>query len=53
MPSKRHNTQAGEGQHGSSGDNIRQQQQDSRDPEHSNARARTGRKGGDNEKNLT
>lgn len=53
MPSKRHNTQAGEDQHGSSGDNIRQQQQESRDPDKSNARDKTGRKGGDNEKNLT
>jgi hypothetical protein len=52
MSSKRHNTQAGEDQRGSSGDNIRQQQQESRDPEHENARDRTGRKGGDNAKNL-
>jgi hypothetical protein len=32
MPSERHNTQAGEERRGSSGDNIRQQQQESRDP---------------------
>ena len=52
MSSKTHNTQAGEDQRGSSGDNIRQQQQESRDPDKSNARDRTGRKGGDNAKNL-
>ena len=52
MPSKTHNTQAGEEQRGSSGDNIRQQEQQSRDPEKSNARDRDGRKGGSNEKNL-
>ena len=52
MASERHNTQAGEEQRGSSGDNIRQQQQESRDPDKSNARDRTGRKGGDNAKNL-
>lgn len=54
MPSKTHNTKAGKEQHGSSGDNIRQQQQqqESRDPDKSNARDREGRKGGSNEKNL-
>jgi len=53
MPSERHNTQAGEEQRESSGDNIRQQQQqESRDPDKSNARDREGRKGGDNAKNL-
>jgi hypothetical protein len=52
MPSERHNTQAGEEQRGSSGDNMRQQEQESRDPDKSNARDRTGRKGGDNAKNL-
>jgi hypothetical protein len=52
MPSERHNTQAGEEQRGSSGDNIRRQQRESRDPDKSNARDETGRKGGDNAKNL-
>jgi hypothetical protein len=52
MPSQRHNTRAGEDQRESSGDNIRQQLQGSRDPDKSNARDRTGRKGGDNSKNL-
>ena len=52
MTSKTHNTQAGEEHPGSSGDNIRQQQQESRDPRHDNGRDRTGRKGGDNAKNL-
>jgi hypothetical protein len=51
MASERHNSQAGEEQRGSSGDNIRQQQE-SRDPDKSNARDREGRKGGDNAKNL-
>jgi hypothetical protein len=52
MPSKPHNTQAGEEQRGSSGDNFRQQEQESRDPDRSNARDRENRKGGDNAKNL-
>ena len=52
MPSERHNTQAGEEHRGSSGDNIRRQQRESRDPAKSNARDETGRKGGDNAKNL-
>ena len=52
MSSERHDTQAGEEQRGSNGDNIRQQQQESRDPDKSNARDREGRKGGDNAKNL-
>jgi hypothetical protein len=52
MSSERHNTQAGEKQRGSSGNNIRQQQQESRNPDKSNARDRAGRKGGDNAKNL-
>jgi hypothetical protein len=52
MPSERHNTQAGEEQRGSSGDNIRRQQRESRDPAKSNARDETGRKGGNNAKNL-
>lgn len=52
MSSKTHNTQAGQEQRGSSGDNIRRQQQESRDPNRSSARDREGRKGGDNAKNL-
>jgi len=52
MPSKTHNAQAGEEQRGSSDDNIRQQEQESRAPDKSNARDREGRKGGDNAKNL-
>ena len=52
MSSERHNTQAGEEQRGSSNDNMRQQEQESRDPDKSNARDRENRKGGDNAKNL-
>lgn len=52
MSSRTHNTQAGEEQRGSSGDNIPQQQKESRAPGKSNARDREGRKGGDNAKNL-
>lgn len=52
MSKKRHNARAGEDQNGRSGDNIRRQQQESRDPEHRNARDRSGRKGGDNANNL-
>jgi len=52
MSNKRHNTRAGEDQNGSSGDNIRQQQQESRDPEYRNARDRSGRTGGDNAKKF-
>jgi hypothetical protein len=52
MPSETHNTQAGEEQRGSSGDNIRRQQQESRDPDKSNARDRENRKGGDSASNL-
>jgi hypothetical protein len=52
MASDTGNAQAKKEQRGSSGDNIRQQEQESRDPEKSNARDREGRKGGDNAKNL-
>jgi len=52
MSSKTHNTQAGEEQRGSSADNVRRQEQQSRDPDKSNARDREGRKGGDNARNL-
>ena len=52
MSSRTHNTQAGEEQRGSGGDNIRRQEQDSRHPRKSNARDREGRKGGDHAKNL-
>ena len=52
MSSRTHNTQAGEEQRGASGDNIRRQEQQSRDPDNSNARDREGRKGEDNAKNL-
>lgn len=52
MSSKTHNAQAGEEQRGSSGDNIRQQEQESRHPDKSNARDRENRKGGDNAKDL-
>ena len=52
MSSRTHNTQAGEEQRGSASDNIRRQDQESRDPAKSNARDRDGRKGGDNAKTL-
>ena len=52
MSSTTHNTQAGEEQRGSSGDNIARQQRESRDPDKSNARDRENRKGGDNAENL-
>jgi hypothetical protein len=52
MASDTGNAQAKEQQRGSSGDNIGQQEQESRNPDKSNARDREGRKGGDNAKNL-
>ena len=52
MSSRTHNTQAGQEQRGSDSDNIRRQEQESRDPAKSNARDREGRKGGDNTENL-
>jgi len=51
ISSRRHNPQAGEDHRGSSDDNMRQQEQESRNPDKSNARDRTGRKGGSNERN--
>ena len=52
MASETGNAQAKKEQRGSDSPNIRQQEQESRDPDKSNARDRTGRKGGDNAKNL-
>lgn len=52
MSSETHNTKAGKEQFGSSGDNPARQEQQSRDPQHTNARDRENRKGGSNEKNL-
>jgi hypothetical protein len=52
MSSTSHNTQAGDEQRGSGGDNVRQQEQEARNPEKSNARDREGRKGGDNARDL-
>ena len=46
------NTQATKEHRGSDNPNIELQKQESRNPNHSDARDRTGRKGGDNEKNL-
>ncbi len=53
MASDTGNSQAKKEQHGSDNPNIELQKEESRNPNHSNARDRTGRKGGDNEKNLT
>ena len=52
MSSDTHNTQAGKEQRGSSNDNMRQQKQEGRDPNKSNARDRGSRKGRDNAENL-
>jgi hypothetical protein len=52
MASETGNAQAKMERRGSDGPNIHRQQQESRDPDKSNARDRTGRKGGDNAKNL-
>lgn len=53
MTSETGNAQARKENRGSSEDNIaRQQEQESRDPDKSNARDREGRKGGANAKNL-
>ena len=46
------NTMGRKEQHGSSNPNMQRQKDKSRDPNHGDARDRTGRKGGDNEKNL-
>ena len=52
MTSETGNTQGRKEQRGSDNPNMKLQKQESRDPNHSDARDRTGRKGGDNEKNL-
>lgn len=52
MSSETGNAQAKKENRGSSNPNIEMQKQESRDPNHSNARDRTGRKGGDNEEAL-
>ncbi len=52
MTSDTGNTQARKEHRGSDNPNMKLQKQESRDPNHSDARDRTGRKGGDNEKNL-
>jgi hypothetical protein len=52
MASETGNTQAKKEQHGSDRPNMQLQQEQSRDPDKSNARDREGRKGGDNAKNL-
>jgi hypothetical protein len=52
MASDTGNAQAKKEHRGSANPNEELQQQESRDPDHSNARGETGRKGGDNAKNL-
>lgn len=52
MSSETGNAQAREENRGSSGPNQARQEDESRDPNKSNARDRTGRKGGDNAENL-
>lgn len=52
MSSKTQNTQATKEHRGSSNPNMELQKQEERDPNKSNARDRTGRKGGDNAENL-
>lgn len=52
MSSNTGNAQAREENRGSSGPNRARQEAESRDPNKSGARDRTGRKGGDNAKNL-
>lgn len=52
MSSDTHNTKTGKHHFGSSGDNMRRQKEDERDPNKNNARDREGRKGGSNEENL-
>lgn len=52
MSSKTHNAQATKEHRGSSNPNVELQKQESRDPNKSNARDRTGRKGGDNAEDL-
>ena len=52
MSSETGNAQARKENRSSSNPNIERQKRESRDPDKSNARDRTGRKGGDNEKAL-
>jgi hypothetical protein len=52
MSSDTGNAQAKKEQRGSGNPNIELQKQESRDPNKSNARDSTGRKGGDNEEAL-
>lgn len=52
MSSETGNAQAREENRGSGNPNIKLQKQEERDPNKSNARDRTGRKGGDNEEAL-
>jgi hypothetical protein len=52
MSSKSQNTQATKEHRGSSNPNMELQKQEERDPNKSNARDRTGRKGGDNAEDL-
>lgn len=52
MPTKTGNAQGREENRGSGAPNQARQETESRDPDKSNARDRTGRKGGDNAKNL-
>ena len=52
MSSETGNAQGKEEHQGSNSPNNERQKGESRDPDHSNARDRTGRKGGDNAKNL-
>jgi hypothetical protein len=52
MSSETGNAQARKENRGSSNPNMKLQEKESRDPDKSNARDRSGRKGGDNAKNL-
>jgi hypothetical protein len=52
MSSTTGNAQASEENKGSSNPNMKLQKQESRNPNHSDGRDRTGRKGGDNAENL-
>ena len=52
MTSETGNAQAKRENRGSDSPNIELQKEESRNPDHDNGRDRTGRKGGDNAKNL-
>lgn len=52
MSSDTGNAQARKENRGSSNPNMKLQKQESRNPNHSDARDRTGRKGGDNNEEL-